>query len=107
MIPLPAGVRVWRATGWPNLLAMILFEKFDQHQPVNRQNERYGRKGIELSLSTLADQVGAYTTPLQPLYGLIERHVLAAERLHAWSQASPFLSQPVLQRRIVQHRVGQ
>jgi len=35
-----------------------------------------------LSLSTLADLVGACTTALQPLYALIERHVLTAERLH-------------------------
>jgi transposase len=47
--------------GWagPSLLAMILFEKFGQHQPLNRQAERYAREGVDLSLSTLADQVGA------------------------------------------------
>ena len=47
--------------GWagPNLLATILFEKFGQHQPLNRQAERYAREGVDLSLSTLADQVGA------------------------------------------------
>jgi transposase len=38
---------------------MILFERFGQHQPLNRQAERYAREGVELSLSTLADQVGA------------------------------------------------
>lgn len=43
----------------PNLLAMILFEKFALHQPLNRQSERYAREGVDLSLSTLADQVGA------------------------------------------------
>lgn len=44
--------------GWagPSLLAMILFEKYGQHQPLNRQSERYAREGVELSLSTLADQ---------------------------------------------------
>ena len=48
-----------RGFAGPNLLAMILFEKFGQHQPLNRQSERYAREGIDLSLSTLADQVGA------------------------------------------------
>ena len=71
-----------RGFAGPNLLAMILFEKFGQHQPLNRQSERYRREGIALSLSTLADQIGACTTALQPLHALIERHVLAAERLH-------------------------
>src|SRR5712671_5940249 len=49
------------ARGWagPSLLAMILYEKFGQHQPLNRQTERYAREGVPLSLSTLADQVGA------------------------------------------------
>ena len=49
--------------GWagPNLLAMILFEKYGQHQPLNRQRDRYAREGVDLSLSTLADQVGACT----------------------------------------------
>jgi hypothetical protein len=39
---------------------MILFEKFGQHQPLNRQSERYAREGIDLSVSTLADLVGAW-----------------------------------------------
>src|SRR5882757_9940876 len=57
-----------RGFAGPNLLAMILFEKFGQHQPLNRQSERYRREGIDLSVSTLADQVGACTTALQPLH---------------------------------------
>jgi transposase len=81
-----------RGFGGPNLLAMILFEKFGQHQPLNRQSERYRREGIDLSLSTLADQVGACTTALQPLYALIERHVLAAERLHGDDTTVPILA---------------
>jgi transposase len=60
--------------GWagPNLLAMILFEKFGQHQPLNRQAERYTREGVELSLSTLADQVGACCSVLEPIFNRIE-----------------------------------
>ena len=50
-----------RGFAGPNLLAIILFEKFGQHQPLNRQSERYRREGIDLSVSTLADQVGAFT----------------------------------------------
>jgi transposase len=81
-----------RGFAGPNLLAMILFEKFGQHQPLNRQSERYRREGIDLSLSTLADQVGACTVALQPLYALIERHVLAAERLHGDDTTVPILA---------------
>ncbi|HZV07644.1 MAG TPA: IS66 family transposase zinc-finger binding domain-containing protein, partial [Gemmataceae bacterium] len=34
-----------RGFAGPNLLAMVMFEKFGQHQPLNRQSERYGREG--------------------------------------------------------------
>ena len=80
--------------GWagPSLLAMILFEKYGQHQPLNRQSERYGREGVELSLSTLADQVGACTTVLRPLHDLIAAHVLAAERIHGDDTTVPVLA---------------
>jgi transposase len=80
--------------GWagPNLLAMILFEKYGQHQPLNRQSERYGREGVELSLSTLADQVGACAAVLRPLHDLIAAHVLAAERIHGDDTTVPVLA---------------
>ena len=61
---------------------VTLFESSAQYQPLNRQSERYAREGVELSLSTLADQVGACAAGLRPLHGLIERHVLAGDRLH-------------------------
>jgi transposase len=80
--------------GWagPNLLAMLLFEKFGQHQPLNRQAERYGREGVPLALSTLADQVGAACTVLKPLLERIEAHVFAAERLHGDDTTVPVLA---------------
>ena len=80
--------------GWagPSLLAMILFEKFGQHQPLNRQAERYAKEGVPLSLSTLADQVGACAVVLQPIFERIEAHVLAAERLHGDDTTVPVLA---------------
>lgn len=81
-----------RGFAGPNLLAMVLFEKFGQHQPLNRQSERYAREGIDLSLSTLADQVGACATVLRPLHALIEHHVLAADRLHGDDTTVPILA---------------
>lgn len=81
-----------RGFAGPNLLAMILFEKFAQHQPLNRQSERYAREGIDLSLSTLADQVGACAAALKPIHSLIEAHVLAAGRLHGDDTTVPILA---------------
>jgi transposase len=81
-----------RGFAGPSLLAMILFEKFGQHQPLNRQSERYAREGVDLSLSTLTDQVGACALALRPLYALIEAHVLSAERLHGDDTTVPILA---------------
>jgi len=80
--------------GWagPSLLAMIVFEKYGQHQPLNRQAERYAREGVDLSLSTLADQVGAVAELLKPLNDLIEAHVFTAARLHGDDTTVPLLA---------------
>ena len=76
--------------GWagPSLLAMIVFEKYGQHQPLNRQADRYAREGVDLSLSTLADQGGAVAELPKPLNALIEAHVFAAARLHGDGEPS-------------------
>jgi len=80
--------------GWagPSLLAMILFEKFGQHQPLNRQVERYAREGVPISLSTAADAVGAGHAVLEPLLRRVEAHVMAAERLHGDDTTVPVLA---------------
>jgi transposase len=82
------------ARGWagPSLLAMIVFEKFGQHQPLNRQAERYAREGVPLSLSTLADQVGACASVLRPLYDRLQDHVFAAGRVHGDDTTVPVLA---------------
>ena len=81
--------------GWagPNLLAMILFEKFGQHQPLNRQAERYAREGVPL------EPVDAGRSGRRRLRGAaaaatscIEAHVLAAERLHGDDTTVPVLA---------------
>jgi len=80
--------------GWagPSLLAMILFEKFGQHQPLNRQAERYAREGVPISLSTMADAVGASCKVLDPLLRRVEAHVMAAQRLHGDDTTVPVIA---------------
>ncbi len=71
--------------GWagPSLLAMILYEKFGAHQPLNRLCERFALEGVPIPLSTAADAVGAACQVLQPVLSALERHVFSAERLHS------------------------
>src|SRR5664279_5896816 len=82
------------ARGWagPSLLAMIMFEKFGQHQPLNRQAERYALEGMPIALSTLADQVGAGCAVLEPILRRLEAYVLSAERLHGDDTTVPVLA---------------
>jgi transposase len=82
------------ARGWagPSLLAMIAFEKFGQHQPLNRQAERYALEGAPIALSTMADAIGSICMALAPLRRLVEAHVLAAERLHGDDTIVPVLA---------------
>jgi hypothetical protein len=71
---------------------MILVDKYANHQPLNRQSEQYAREGIDLSVSTMADHVGACAAVLLPLYELIKAHVFAAERIHGDDTTVPVLA---------------
>ena len=44
--------------------------------------ETLAREGVELERSTLAGMVGGAAALLKPLIGALERHVLAADKLH-------------------------
>src|SRR5450631_476810 len=83
------------ARGWAgaSLLAMIVFEKFGQHQPLNRQAERYALEGVPIALSTMAEAVGSVCTALDPILRLVESHVMAAERLHGDDTTVPVLAE--------------
>jgi transposase len=81
-----------RGRAGPDLLATIMHAKFGEHQPLNRQSERFAREGIDLSVSTLADWVGACMTALTPLVTLIRAHVLAGGRIHGDDTTVPVLA---------------
>jgi transposase len=89
--PAPFHV-IARGRAGASLLAMILFEKYGTHQPLNRHSERYAREGIDIDVSTMADHVGASAVVLAPLYELIRSHVLGAERLHGDDTTVPVLA---------------
>jgi transposase len=81
-----------RGYAGPSLLAMILVDKYADHQPLNRQSEQLAREGIELSVSTMADHVGACAAALLPLAELIKAHVFAAARIHGDDTTVPVLA---------------
>jgi transposase len=81
-----------RGRAGPKLLAHILFSKYGLHLPLTRQSAVYGREGIDLDVSTLADWVGASAATLMPLAETIRAHVFAAERIHADDTTVPVLA---------------
>jgi transposase len=89
--PAPFHV-IARGFAGPSLLAMILVDKYANHQPLNRQSDQFAREGVELSVSTMADHVGACAATLMPLYELIKSHVFAAERVHGDDTTVPVLA---------------
>jgi transposase len=81
-----------RGFAGPSLLAMVLVDKYANHQPLNRQSEQFAREGVELSVSTMADHVGACAAALLPLAELIKAYVFAAQRLHGDDTTVPVLA---------------
>jgi transposase len=75
----------------PNLLAHVLVAKYCDHTPLYRQSAIYGRAGVELERSTLADWVGQAAFLLEPLAAAIARHVRAGAALHADDTPVPVL----------------
>jgi transposase len=81
-----------RGFAGPSLLAMILVDKYANHQPLNRQSDKFACEGIDLTVSTMADHVGACAATLKPLYELIRVYVFAAERIHGDDTTVPVLA---------------
>lgn len=81
-----------RGRAGPQLLAEVLHNKYRAHLPLNRQSDLYAAQGVDLDVSTLADWVGACAATLAPIVKEIEKHVLAAARIHADDTTVPVLA---------------
>ena len=85
------GRPIARGLAGPGLLAHVLVSKYVDHLPLNRQSQIYAREGVDLDRSTLADWVGQASGLLRPLVDALQRHVLAAKKLHADDTPVPVL----------------
>jgi transposase len=65
-----------------SLVATLLVEKYVDGLPLHRQRERYQRLGLDLAVSTLADQVKWCTDLLRPLWRAALAEVIAARVMH-------------------------
>ena len=76
-----------------NLLAMIVFEKFGQHQPLSRRIRRSALVGKQIALSAMVDAVGGVCAEFDALRRSLAAHVIAADRLHEDETTAPMLAQ--------------
>jgi transposase len=88
----PAPARLIEA-GIPteSLLAHVLVSKYADHCPLYRQAQIYGRQGIELDRSTLADWVGRAAALLAPLQARLFEILKASPKLFADETRAPVL----------------
>ncbi len=90
-MPMPA-LPIERGRPGPGLIAHVLVAKYCDHTPLYRQAVIYGREGIELDRSTLADWVGQAVFLLTPLAEAIGRHIRAGAALHVDDTTVPVLA---------------
>jgi hypothetical protein len=73
------------------LIAQVMVDKYADHLPLYRQEERFKREGIEIDRSTLAGWVGRAGSLLNPLVEALRDHVLAGHKVHADDTTAPTL----------------
>jgi transposase len=66
----------------PGLLAHVLVNKFADHLPLYRQEAIFGRAGVAIPRSTLAQWVGTCGVELQPLVDALKRDILSRSVVH-------------------------
>ena len=73
------------------LIARVVTAKYADHTPLYRQAQIYGRQGIELDRSTLADWVGRGAWWLRPLHDKLLDELRASPKLFADETTAPVL----------------
>jgi transposase len=80
--PVPAQV-IDKGIPTAGLLAHVMVAKFADHLPLYRQEKIFGRAGLPIARSTLAQWVGQTGVQLQPLVDALREAVLAQGVIHA------------------------
>ena len=80
--PVPAQI-IDKGIPTAGLLAQVLVAKYSDHLPLYRQQRIFGRSGVALPCSTLAQWVGICGVQLQPLVDALQGEILRHTVLHA------------------------
>ena len=80
----PMPVRpVDKAIAGPGLLAQIIIDKYVDHLPLYRQQQRFARGGVNLSDSTISGWVSAVCNLLMPLHQALKHQIMNSGYIHA------------------------
>ena len=66
----------------PGLLAQIIVDKYQDHIPLHRTEQRFTRLGVTLPRSTMCDWMAAAAERLLPLWQCLKQWVLLSKVLH-------------------------
>ena len=66
----------------PGLLAQVIIDKYVDHLPLYRQEQRFSRVGITLAPSTLCNWKSSVCNLITPLYDALVKEVLQTNYLH-------------------------
>lgn len=80
--PVPAQV-IDKGLPTAGLLAHVMVAKFADHLPLSQQEKIFGRAGLMIARSTLAQWVGQTGVQLQPVVDVLREAVLAEGVVHA------------------------
>jgi len=72
-----------KAIAGPGLLAQVVIDKYVDHLPLHRQQQRFSREKINIPYSTITDWVSNTCELITPLYEALRKEVLASNYLHA------------------------
>lgn len=72
-----------RAIAGPGLLTQVIIDKYVDHLPLHRQQQRFSREKINIPYSTLTDWVSNTCKLITPLYDALVKEVLSSDYLHA------------------------
>jgi len=72
-----------KAIAGAGLLAQTIIDKYVDHLPLYRQQQRFARENITIPYSTLTDWVHNSCRLIEPLYKALRKEVIASDYLHA------------------------
>jgi transposase len=77
----------------PGLLAHVVVNKYADHLPLNRMQERFAREGVHLPRSTLCDWVAQVADLVRPITNAMAKAMLSAHRIHTDDTGIPVQAQ--------------